>query len=67
MDYTAQAASKAYDNRRTEMLDKMEQIWALLESADADQRETPSHWTHASELGYVNSQLDNIIEFMRSN
>jgi hypothetical protein len=67
MDYSAKKAAESYDNRRTEMLDKLEQLWALLESADADQRETPQHWTHAAELGHVNEKLDEVIEFMRSN
>ena len=67
MTYLPRTANEAYGIRRQETLDKLAELHRLLcEKADADQARTPRHWTHAEELAYINGQLDNIIEFIRS-
>jgi hypothetical protein len=57
-------AHKTYNERRAAMMDKLEELYHLIEVTDVKESANPNNWGYAGSLGHVNEELDNLIKFM---
>jgi hypothetical protein len=57
-------AHETYNERREEMMTKLEKLYALLEATDMRESANKNSWGFAGGLGHVNEELDNLIKFM---
>ena len=54
-----------YGEKRQAALDSLDEIRRLIcEKSDANQNQTPTHYTHAGSMEYVAYQLGDVIQFL---
>ncbi len=59
-----QTAADCYAERQAECQDLLKRISQQLDKHRKDQQATPTHWTHAGDLGHVTEQLAYILAFL---
>ena len=63
----AYSAQEAFDKGFKEANDKLLQIRVALEDFKKKYQDDPRNWGYAGSLGYVNGELDNILEHLGPN
>jgi len=59
------AATEQFNERVSTSFQKLEEIKMLLKKLQDDQKLQPTNWGFSGSVVYVNSEFDNIIEFLK--
>lgn len=58
-------AQEKYNERQQSISELMKQMQELLKAHTKEQKQNPKNWGYAGELGYVEEQLQELVDFLK--